>query len=181
MGYVWTAVAALLLTGCGIAQHAQIHQEANDAASRRDASIAACKQQFPDKAAKRIKCSNAAELDYFLAMERSVGHPGIDLVHLMHAKRLELAEQYDAGKLTEAQYKVAVAQVATDINSQLQARMNNAAVANAAQRQAIAAQQQASAQTMAAGAAIMTGSGSAPAHSTTSCRPLGGTLHCNHF
>jgi len=102
-------------------------------------------------------------------------------VQLSHARQLALAEKLENKQISETEYDIESSRILAEANSQLQARVNNAMIASAAQQQAIAARQQASLQTLAVGAAIMTGSGSAPVHSTTSCRPLGGTLHCNHY
>lgn len=187
MGRITLALLVMLLAGCGMAQQMQTNQQAEDAQAKRIAAVTACKSKFPTvttkPAVEGIRCRNEADLEYHLAMERSVGHPGLDLVRIAHAKRLSLAEQYDAGKLTPSQYELAVAQVESEATSSIQARMNSAAMANAAQQQAMAARQQAAMQGVLAGAAVMTGgvSGPAPAHRTTSCRPLGGTLHCNHY
>ena len=184
MALVRLTLVTLLLAGCGLAQQAQISQGAHDAQTKRDAAFAACREQFPNKATDRAKCVSAADLEYHFAMQRSVGHPGIDLIQLSHARQIALAEQYDAGKITKAEYNAKSAEIIAETNSLLQARLNNAAVASAAQQQAIAARQQAALQTMTAGAAIMSGglsTASTPMPTTTSCRPLGGTIHCTHY
>jgi|SRR5690606_8103509 hypothetical protein len=174
----------VMLAGCGIAQQAQISQQAHDAYSRREAAFSACKEQFPKRGVARTKCINAADLEYHLAMQRSVAHPGLDIVQLSHARQLALAEKLENKQISETEYDIESSRILAEANSQLQARVNNAMIASAAQQQAIAARQQAALQTMAAGAAIMSGglsTASTPMPTTTSCRPLGGTIHCTHY
>lgn len=105
-------------------------------------------------------------------------------MQLSHARQLALAEKLENKQISETEYDIESSRILAEANSQLQARVNNAMIASAAQQQAIAARQQAALQTMAAGAAIMSGglsTASTQMPTTTSCRPLGGTIHCTHY
>ena len=65
-------------------------------------------------------------------VEAEHGYRHLDLEQLLRAKILLLAEQYDAGKMTEAQYRLEKAQAVTDYKSELMKRDNGAAIAAAA-------------------------------------------------
>lgn len=170
----------LSLAGCGMAQQARVQQESSAATSIRDQQSAACESQFPDRRSKpatpRISCLNQAELTYHQAMARSVGNPYLDLIHLSHAQRLQVAQRYDKGEIDPAQYEVELAQIAADANNQISARMNNATIAASAQQQAAAASQQAA---IARQQAITSAIQSAAPPRPVSCTRFGNTVTCN--
>jgi hypothetical protein len=117
-------------------------------------------------------------------------------------KRLELAEQYSAGKISSAQFNSALADYELQMNSIRMARANSEASTLASQQQASAAANQGLANAgmtlMAAGqrmtpqqrAAILSGTQmpptyvapvTAPMMRTTNCNAMGNTLNCTSF
>jgi hypothetical protein len=154
MGRLFGLLGAVLVLvgGCGLAKQIQINKEAEAAKKAQAAQIAECERLFPDRLRKpvtpRVKCFNEANLSYHMAYARSVGNPYLDLVRLMTAQMLLIAEKYDAGGLTEAQFEVAKATAQSDYASKVADRKNASAMVGAAQTQADAAQRRAIAASM---------------------------------
>jgi hypothetical protein len=116
------------LLGCGYAAHV----EATDTAK---AEIDACKQLYPNETQRpvtpRVNCILDARMKA-ARVKAEYGHRHLDLDELLRAKALLLAEQYDARKMTEAQYRLEKAQAVTDYKSEVMKRNNGAAIAEAA-------------------------------------------------
>jgi hypothetical protein len=161
--------AVALLAACG---PSKLQLEAPAAQQTRDAATASCERSYPDKHRKpvtpRVKCFNEARLDYAQAHERSVGNPALDLEQLVSAQMLAIAERYDAGKLTVAQYEAEKAAAIANYSSAVLQRRQGAAMVRAAQDEAAAARQQAAA------AAQQAINSSMP----TTCSRVGNTVTC---
>jgi hypothetical protein len=99
------------------------------------------------------------------AKNRSIGGPILDLAEVLAAQMIVIAERYDSGKLTVAEFESEKASAVANFNSQAIARENSAAMVNAAQSQALAAQQQARQQAIRAAV-------------PTTCTSLGNTVTC---
>ena len=144
--------ALALVGGCCLVKQVQINQESEAATKAQAAQIAECERLYPDRLRKpvtpRVKCFNEANLSYHTAYDRSVGNPYLDLARLMTAQMLFVAEKYDAGGLSEAQFEVAKATVQSDYASKVAERGNASAMVGAAQIQADAAQRRAIAASM---------------------------------
>ncbi len=131
------AAAALssILPNCGyVAQ-----QEASRAA---EAEIGECVRLYPNQTQRpvtpRVKCIWDARMKYARAgLEH--GYHNADLDELAQARVLLLAQSYDAGQITEAQYHVQLAETMVNHNTQAMHRNNGAAMAAAAQQEAEAA------------------------------------------
>jgi hypothetical protein len=70
----------------------------------------------------RVKCINEAHMK---TVDKN--DPYLDLLRVMATDYVVLAEQYDAGKLTQAQYEAAVAKVAAEYRTRALQRKNSAA------------------------------------------------------
>lgn len=118
---------AVVLAGCGPSKLQLEAQEGYETA------IAACERSYPHRHRKpvvpRVKCFNEANLN--LAAR---GDPNIDLVTAMTAQMLVLAERFDAGRFSEAEFESEKAVVFANFRSQLLQRQHNATVAHAAQQ-----------------------------------------------
>ena len=91
----------------------------------------------------RVKCRQKAGLDYERIVARFNGGQRLDLFETAQAGALVAAEQYDAGRLTEGEYRYQVAQLKSSAMSQFQAREQSAQYAEAASMRARAARDQA--------------------------------------
>jgi hypothetical protein len=111
-----------------------------EAKNDRDADIATCKKTYPDKHTKpvtpRVRCFNEANTRF-----SSRGDPNFDLMNAMAAQMLVVAERYDAGHVSDAQYDADRANVFADYRTKVLRRKTDAKIANAAQDQADAAWQ----------------------------------------
>lgn len=140
-------VVAAHLSGCGLAQQAQIQKDADVAVARREAGFQDCDRRYPDKRKKpitpRMQCLNDVVIEYAVAADRSVGNPFMDLVKLRNARVLAAADKFDKGQTSVAQLEVELAESDAEYTNQVTIRTNNAAMAGAAQQQAAAASQQA--------------------------------------
>jgi hypothetical protein len=90
-----------------------------------DADLAQCEQRYPPyrkPMVARVKCINEAHMK---TVDKN--DPYLDLLRVMATQYVVLAEQYDAGKLTEAQYEAAVSKVAADYKTHALQRQNSAA------------------------------------------------------
>jgi hypothetical protein len=92
---------------------------------QRDAELAQCEQRYPPNrkpVVARVKCINEAHMK---TVDKN--DPYLDLLRVMATDYVVLAEQYDAGKLTQAQYEAAVAKVAAEYRTRAPQRQNSAA------------------------------------------------------
>jgi len=153
-------LALLVVGGCGaiIAQ-----QQAEEQAKRKaiyDSEIADCKAQFPVAPRKNnvnlARCWNEATDRYI----RPTG-ADLDLLALLAAKRIAIATDMDAGKITQEQGAVLMAQAGADAVSEHERRMNA--------KGSVAAQQQA------ANAAVL---GAINAGSPRTCSRIGNSVTC---
>jgi len=139
------ALCAALLTslfGSGLARQAEMQKASEEAKQVMQAEIAECERLYPNKTQRpvtpRVRCLTDAGMRYAQAGV-NFGNKNIDLDRLMRAKLLVVAEEYDAGKMTEAQFDLQKAQVVAEHNSAVAQRQNSAAMVDAARLQAIAA------------------------------------------
>ena len=92
---------------------------------QRTADLARCEQLYPPfrkPVVARVKCINEANMK---TVDKN--DPYLDLLRVMATQYVVLAEQYDAGKMTEAQYEAAVSKVASDYRTRALQRQNSAA------------------------------------------------------
>jgi hypothetical protein len=168
---------SLNLSGCGLAQQAQLRSQYEQSSAVMQRELAECNRRYPKRvkgqAADALRCSNAA----FERNARSVPGNNADLVTLAGAKAVAAAERFDNGQITEAQLDVELATIHTEFAGGTQSRTNQGIMANAAAQQAAAARQQAAMQSVAAGAAIM----APPAPTTTNCSVFGNTMNCKSY
>lgn len=110
-------ITALVLTGCGAIRA----QQAAKVQAQQQADIANCKQQFPlaPKAnhVALTRCMKAVADQY------SPDDPYRDLVSLYLAKRMAIAVQQDAGKISEEDGEVKIAQAYNEAVREQQQRM----------------------------------------------------------
>jgi hypothetical protein len=122
----------------------------NAAAAAMETELNACRGLYPNENQRpvmpRMRCMTDAWIKFSRAGQ-GLWTRHLDLDELLRAKALALAEEYDAGKLTEAQFVLQKAQAITDHNSQIAQRENSAKMVAAAQEQASAASMQAIAST----------------------------------
>ena len=133
------ALLCLMLVNCGSAQR-------NNLRSQMTAAVQECKTKFAGthQAVEKEKCVNAAIVPALSTFRNP------DLVQLLMAYRLAIAEQVDAGTLTEAQGNALIAEKKSQIVSEEQQRD--------LARQAAATQQQlAGVEMMATGLSMMSG------------------------
>lgn len=135
--------AVLFCGGCGWALQAQLQKEIETAGKAHVAETADCERLYPDKYRKpttpRIKCFNEANLK----QTSRINPNNVDLAKALAAEMLAIAEQYDAGRLTPAQYEAAKTRTFSDYTTRAMQRQNGVAMAEAAQQQAAAASMQA--------------------------------------
>jgi len=131
---------ALLLGGCGPSHQELLRAEVQKV---HDTDMVRCTEQHPDRFRKpatlRVKCVNDANIK--LATDGR--DPNIDLVQTLAAHMLAVAERYDDGKLTKAQFDAERTAAFSDFRTRMLQRENSATIADAATRTAAAAQQQA--------------------------------------
>jgi hypothetical protein len=114
-------------------------------ASKIDAVIAECNEKRLRKEIKGFKASVECSSPRVIAEWRERKYPYMDLVDVYEAARLVGAENVDKGRITEAEYKLQMAELRSRVTAESQRR--NLAVANsqAVQAQAQAANTQANA------------------------------------
>jgi hypothetical protein len=147
-------VATILCAGCGLAHEAQLERMLSE-------KKATCQNLFPDPhlkpASQRVKCMNDAVIDV------AMGDPNADLLRTLAARRLVVAERYDGGQLTAAEFDAEMAALESDANTSAQERQNSSIQANAAATQAALAQSRAVQSAF---------------HPTTTCQTFGNTTTC---
>lgn len=170
---------SLILPACGLAHQAKIQKDADSAQAEADRAASECERLHPDKNRKpvtpRTQCFNDARLNYGLAMDRSIGNLNLDLFRLSNARMLVVAERFDSGKTTVAQFELEKAEAQANFNDQIAARHNSATIAAAAQQQAAAASQQA---TAASEQSINSAVTAATSTKPVSCSRIGNTVTC---
>jgi hypothetical protein len=136
----------LILTGCGLSRHAQNETEIENKepaiARQNTEAIDQCQKLHPDPHRKpvlpRIKCFNDATLAYYTAF---AGNPWSALVRVFTARMVVIAEKYDVGQISEAQFDFEKEQAIANYTSQVM--QHPAAKVDAAPMQTAAASKQA--------------------------------------
>lgn len=130
-------------------QQAQ-QQRNNDRMQQAVAEAAACVQKRKDHIFKTYAESSDCVNDATERGFRETGYPYMDLITALNARRSQLAAEVDKKKITEEDFKAAMAEKMSEITSEELKRNSQLASAAAAQQQANAAQRAAQAQTIAA-------------------------------
>jgi glucose/arabinose dehydrogenase len=131
------SLIVLALTGCGIAQQQQItaaRQQHSEAMKQANAEPKAAMLECKSKRlagelvthVSSVQCSNPRVID---AYERA-GYSYMDLIRVMTAKRLEVAEEQDRGQSTEGQAELEIAEAASRITEEERRRNLEAADVN---------------------------------------------------
>lgn len=119
---------AAILTGCSATQQSPPQEVTGTAWNQAEATRRECHAKldggdYKTQAEMVTQCLNPKVMEIY---ERA-GDPDLDLVMLINAKRLELAEQVDAGKITVGQASVTLAEMATKMtDAARQRRQENA-------------------------------------------------------
>src|SRR5437879_4045680 len=119
----------LLASGCASARQQRWHA-ANDAVA---AAIEECRQQRVAGELKSYTASVECSNPRVVATYQAAGYPHMDLIHLVAAYRLALAERADRGELTEAAMRAHFLELMTKVESEAQ-RRNQTAAQTAAQQ-----------------------------------------------
>ena len=124
---------ACMLLGC-------LPAAVSDAQKLRETEIEECHRLYPNPrpVLPRMKCIGDA-LVKVARVAAQYGYKNLDLDELLRAKMVLLAERYDAGKMTEAEFQAEKAQIASTHETQVLQRQNSQAMVVAAQQQAAAA------------------------------------------
>lgn len=133
----------LFSTGCASPQLTASRTAAKAAAAEQEAAMQACEKVQPQQgrpSLPRIKCINEAVMNYHEAYARAASNPYLDLARVMTTQTVVVAERYDAGRMTEAEFKAALAQIESDFDSKVDQRKHAKAIARSAADQARAAQ-----------------------------------------
>jgi hypothetical protein len=126
MRFILSALLAAGLAGCGMIQQYQFDHLVAPAGDQRNNEEAACKRQYPDAYAKPT-LPRAACLRNVAAKYRSaVGDPNTDLGSRLDAEMVLASENYDAGKLTAAQFDLARADAIANSTTAAHQRSNGA-------------------------------------------------------
>lgn len=136
-----------------------------------DLGLNECRQQFPKRVRGQLAAQQRCNNEVYDRYASLNGPLNADLVRLAGLKTLEAAERYDAGKLTDTQFDLEVAQIKAEFEGGSQARASQALTAQAAQNQAAAAQSMAATQQS---RAIQ----DAFAPKNTTCTGAGNTMTC---
>ncbi len=117
-------VAALLL------MFGSMCASAESPAARHEREIADCKRKLASGAFKRrmefAVCVNIANGRWWT----STRSPNFDLFESAAAQELVAAERFDAGRMTDAEYRAARAKIKADLMTTIDARAASAAIAN---------------------------------------------------
>jgi hypothetical protein len=132
----------LILTGCGLSRQTTIENKEPAIAQQNNEAIDQCQKLYPDPhrkpALSRIKCFNDATLAYYTAFP---GNPWSGPVKVFTVRMVAIAEKYDAGQISEAQFDFEKEQAVANYTSQVMQRP--AAKLDAAPKQVAAASKQA--------------------------------------
>jgi hypothetical protein len=112
-------VGLLVLSGCGIARQQEAQDRLNKASADTHAATEACDQSFPKQqnlAVKRARCI----ADATAPMRQVIAYP--DLYDQETANRNLLAERWQAGKITQAEYEAQFFQMHSQIMAEFQRR-----------------------------------------------------------
>jgi hypothetical protein len=131
-GTIILAVTIAGATASGLSGCVQAGPSPEAVASLKEAA-AECKAQFAAHV-ERAHCVNDA-LDKFI--RPTVRYA--DLLDVLEAERVALAEKMDAGTMTQAEADLALTKAEADINSEADRRSNSAAIVAAQQSMAISA------------------------------------------
>jgi hypothetical protein len=135
----------LALTGCSLFGHTKSEitpQNKEPPATRQNnQAIDQCEKLYPDPRRKpallRIKCFNEATLAYYAAF---AGNPWSPTVRVLAAQLVEVAEKYDSGQISEAEFDFEKEQAIANFTAQVTQR--SAAKVNAPSTQTGAASSQ---------------------------------------
>jgi len=180
MRWLASLIVLFTLAGCGLARQAQIRQEIDVANVQHASAKASCEQQFPSETQKPVtpglKCFKAADDARNGTIQRLKGNAHLDVIEAHYARALLAAERYDRGEISEAEYRVAVAESKAGANGQLFDRRNRTSAVAAQQRAAAAASQQAA---TAAGDSIR--DAFKPTTTHTNCNAIGNSVNCTTY
>ena len=155
-GWLSALAVGFVVSGCGLAQQAQLQQQYERSSAALQGELADCRRRYPDlvkgQAADALRCSNAA----YEKNARSVPGNNADLVTLAGAKSVAAAERFDKGLISRTELDVDLASIQAEFTGGSQVRTQQEIAVSAAQQQAAVARQQAAMQAIAAGAALMT-------------------------
>lgn len=165
----------LLLTGCGLAHQAELRNARDAAFAEYHRAIASCQQQFPNATVKptvpRVKCMAAAQEQFAVENQRVTGSRELPMVRARLANDVLISEKFDSGRMSEGEYRAALAANEANYAVGEQQRANADATLAAAQSQAAAAQSQAAiAQQKAIADEFQP--------KTTTCNTFGNTVTC---
>lgn len=129
------------LAGCGLARNAELEKRLAEADRTRAAEEAKCDQAHPQPrpVTPRMQCTSTAYLNWL----ESTGNPNLTLFRASIAQRLVIAERYDKGQISEAEYNAEAAKLDLAADTAIRQRNESAAMVSAAQQQASAASGQA--------------------------------------
>ncbi len=148
-------IGSFALSGCGLAQRAELRQRQDSAKAQAAAVVADCNVKFPqgqqETVLKRIQCLNGA-----LAIVQPIAN-NPDLLAQFAAYRLEVGEQMQGGKMSLAQGNALIAQKWSQIVAEDQQRTLAARSVAAQEQVGAAANTEASLALMQTGLAMMNG------------------------
>jgi hypothetical protein len=154
------SVVVLMVAGCGLARQQEMQQQAAKLNAQRDADNADCRQRFPTTPRTNhvalARCLNEVAARYWPDQSNR------DLLELFVAKRMAIAAQVDAGKISEPEGEVLLAQARTEIVSTAQQRQNAHGLVAAQQQAADAASVQATANALQQAGAALQAAGAPP-------------------
>lgn len=183
------ALMVIALSGCGLIRRAQMEE----AMQKRQAELKAaqeeiiagakeCERKFDSGEIKthvaKAKCINEIESSVF----QRVNLPYLDLINIKCASRLVGSEKLDEKKITEGEFTLQMAELGERLTNEARRRdlemarvQNEAAYANAAQRQADASNTAATGNFLQGLSALQS---KAPSVSTTNCMGVGAGVSC---
>lgn len=176
-------VVAVLVGGCGSSHQSQLQSAQMNEAMALNEEIIACRTRYSQRvkgqAAAGIRCATAAYDRHPMAY---VGNR--DLVKLFAAKSIGIAEKFDSGEISLAEFDRQIELVDAEFQVASRGRQSQDMALAAAQEQAAAARQQAAMQGIMAGAAIMSGAYSRPPPPPpmprqTNCTTFGNRTNCS--
>lgn len=154
MKWLCVILVAVPLSGCGMVQRIENEKRVKEIAAAVDADMDICTNRYPfgqKTIVSRARCIAAAQ------RKLTPIHPAPDLLEVRSAQFVLLAEQWEAGKITQSQFE-------------LQASQANAAMVAEAERRGLARRSVAAQEDSAAAA----WRASAP----VSCTRSGNTVNC---